>query len=306
MNIAVFGATSGLGRDLIAALSDEGFKIIAIGRDQQRLRATIASPATFKVADLRDPASLSVALDGADMVVSVAHARFTEAILAAAPDRCRRIVLLGSTRRFTRLPDRSADAVRAAEAALAASGRSGVMLHPTMIYGRPGDRTIRRIIEYFQRWPRWLPVPVPLPAGGRTLVQPIFASDVVQAIRMALVRSEAPGSAIVVAGPVATTSADLVRACARATGRTALLLPAPLGLLRAAVQLATRFGIVATLSAREVERLVEDKHFDVEAMRRRLGVDPVPLSVGLDQRNYRTSDLDTALATPPRIERRVR
>jgi len=286
VKIAVFGATSGLGRDLVSRLHDDGHDTIAIGRDLRRLRTLIDVPTECRIADLRRPESLAASLVDAQMVVSVAHARFTAAVLAALPDTCLRVVLLGSTRRFTRLPDHAAEAVRLAETALATSGQCGVMLHPTMIYGRPGDRTVRRILAYLQRWPRWLPALVPLPAGGRVLVQPVFAEDVVHAIRMALIRPEAIGSSIVVAGPAPMTSADLIRACARAIDRKAVVISVPMALLKAGVAIALRLGFAPTLSLREVERLTEDKNFDVGELRHRLGIEPTPLAEGLQRRNY--------------------
>ena len=85
-------------------------------------------------ADLTDAAALRAALRGATRIVSCAHARFAPAVLAAAPPDAR-YVFLGSTRKFTRWPDAHGRGVQAGEAAFLASGRAGVMLHPTMIYG---------------------------------------------------------------------------------------------------------------------------------------------------------------------------
>jgi len=286
MKIAVFGATSSLGRELVARLLVDGHAVVAIGRDAGRLRDSVRAPVERRVADLRHPATLAATLLDVEMAVSVAHARFVPALLDALPAGCGRVVLLGSARRFSRFPDRAAEAVRSAEAALAVSGRSGVMLHPTMIYGWPGDRTVRRILDYLCHWPGWLPIPVPLPRAGRTLVQPIFAEDVVRALHMALVRPEAVGDAIVIAGPEPISIIDLVRTCALAVGRRVFIVPLPQVALRASIRFAAGLGFKPYLSLSEIERLIENKHFDVGAMRRRLGIEPVALAEGLDRRNY--------------------
>ena len=55
------------------------------------------------------------------------------------------------------------------------------MLHPTMIYGAEGEDNVRRLEALMRRLPN-----VPLPAGGRSLVQPIHQSDVTRAILAAL------------------------------------------------------------------------------------------------------------------------
>ena len=65
------------------------------------------------------------------------------AILAATPEAAR-FVGLGSTRKYTAWPDAHGDGVLAGERALLASGRPGVLLHPTMIYGAQGEDNVRR------------------------------------------------------------------------------------------------------------------------------------------------------------------
>src|SRR6185312_17103994 len=133
-----------------------------------------------RIADLADHAALTTALQGARHVVSCAHARHAPSVLAAAPAGAR-FVFLGSTRKFTRWPDAHGRGVQAGEAAFLASGRAGVMLHPTMIYGAEGEDNVQRLAALLRR----LPV-VPLPDGGRALVQPIHQDDVTRAIRAAL------------------------------------------------------------------------------------------------------------------------
>ena len=85
-------------------------------------------------ADLTDAARLRDALHDATHIVSCAHARHTAAVLAVAPADAR-FVFLGSTRKFTSWPDAHGNGVLAGERAFVTSGRRGVMLHPTMIYG---------------------------------------------------------------------------------------------------------------------------------------------------------------------------
>ncbi len=118
------------------------------------------------------PAALAAALAGAGRVASTAHARHAPAVLAAAPPDAR-FVFLGSTRKFTRWPDAHGNGVLAGERRCCASGRPGVMLHPTMIYGAEGEDNVQRLAALLRR----LPV-VPLPGGGRALVQPIHQDDV--------------------------------------------------------------------------------------------------------------------------------
>src|SRR5947209_5016007 len=79
---------------------------------------------------------------------------------------------------------------------LRASGRPGGMLHPTMIYGTRGEQNVQRLAAMLRRLPL-----VPLPGGGRNLVQPIHQDDVTRAIRAALDAAWDGPHALVIAGP---------------------------------------------------------------------------------------------------------
>ena len=208
--------------------------------------------------------------------MSCAHARHIPALLAAAP-RADRFVFLGSTRKFTRWPDAHGGGVLAGEAAFFASGRSGVLLHPTMIYGAEGEDNVQRLAALLRR----LPV-VPLPGGGRALVQPIHQSDVTRCLRAALdIAWDGPHS-MVVAGPEAVAYKVFVRAVACAAGlRVPRTVPVPAALLHALSPLTALPGL-PRIRADEVRRLMEDKAFSIDAMRCALRIDPISLSAGLE------------------------
>ncbi len=274
MNISFFGATSKTGRFIVPLLCQSEHAVRVIGRDSSRLDVLDPHAERF-VADLNEEDSVIAALDGTDCVVSLAHARFLPAILRAAPQTCRHWVVTGSTRAFSALPDSAAEEVRFSEQAFKNSGRAGVMLHPTMIYGAPDDRNINRVLRLIDRWPGWLPIVVPLPAGGRARLQPVFVDDMVNAVVAAVERPEAAGDPIIVAGAKALSYADMVRACAKARGRCVKILGLPLSLLG----LAARLG--APFNAEELRRAAEDKVFDITPMVERLGIVPRPFEEGL-------------------------
>jgi len=237
-----------------------------------------------RVADLRDPARLRVALAGADTIISGAHARFTPAILAAAPPNAR-LVLLGSTRRFSHWSDAHRDAVRDGEAAFLASGRAGVMLHPTMIYGAQGEDNVQRLAALLRRLPF-----APLPNGGRALVQPIHQDDVVRCVLAALDRPWTAPQIVVIAGPEPVAYRDFLRAVAVAAGqRPPPVLSVPAAPLRWLAPLTRLLPGVPRIRADEIRRLTEDKAFDIGPMRCILGLEPIPLTTGL-ARTFATVD----------------
>jgi nucleoside-diphosphate-sugar epimerase len=268
--VHVIGASGRSGRALALALQAQGTPIVPVVRNPARW------PGASRVADLGDPDALRAALGDARRVVSCAHARHTASILTAAPADAR-FVLLGSTRKYTRWPDEHAAGVLAGETAWLASGRSGVLMHPTMIYGAQGEDNVQRLAPLLRRLPL-----VPLPGGGSTRFQPIHQSDVTRCVLAALAVPWTGPETLVIAGPEAVTYADFIRAVAQAAGLAEpRVVGAPASLLMAAGSLTRLIPRFPTVRPEEIRRLLEDKVFDIAPMIARLGVRPIGLAEGL-------------------------
>jgi nucleoside-diphosphate-sugar epimerase len=273
--IGVIGATGRSGAALVRALAAAGMPFVPVARDAAAW-ASAGLPGELRVADLRDAAALKRALAGVTQVVNTAHARWAPALLAAAEPGAS-FVLMGSTRRFSRWPDDHGDGVRAGEAAFLASGRDGVMLHPTMIYGAQGENTVQRLAAMVAR----LPI-APLPGGGRALVQPIHQDDVTRSLVAALRHRWEGPQTLVIAGPTSLPYRDFLCAVAAAAGlRAPPILPIPALPLRLAAPLTRLIPGLPKVTADEIRRLTEDKAFDIGPMRTLLGVEPIPLDQGL-------------------------
>ena len=273
--VHVIGASGRSGIVLCRSLLADGIAVVPVVRNLDKWEMHGLEPVA-RQADLRQPDALAAALADATHIVSCAHARHAKAILAAAPADAL-LVLLGSTRKFTRWPDAHGNGVLAGEAALLGSGRRGVMLHPTMIYGAQGENNVQRLAALLRR----LPV-LPLPGGGKFLVQPIHQGDVTRCIRAALAQDWPVAESLVIAGPEPVRYADFVRAVAAAAGlRRPFILPFPLGALIAAARLTKHVRTLPVVTPEEIRRLTEDKAFSIGPMRTRLGVSPIPLPQGL-------------------------
>lgn len=271
----MIGASGRSGAALSRMLLARGTQVVPVVRDPGKW-ATTGLPPDPRLADLRDSAALRVVLANAVSIVSCAHARHAAAIVAAAPPDAK-LIFLGSTRKFTRWPDDHGNGVLAGEAAFVASGRRGVMLHPTMIYGAQGEDNVQRLAGVLSK----LPI-VPLPNGGTALVQPVHQDDVTAAILAALRREWSGPESLVVAGPTALSYADFVRALASAAGLPPpRIVNAPSGLLLAAAWVFHLMPFVPDVKPAEVRRLLEDKAFDIGPARAALGFDPMPLQEGL-------------------------
>jgi nucleoside-diphosphate-sugar epimerase len=281
----VIGASGRSGQALCRALAADGIEVVPVVRDPAKWRGT-GLPSAPLVADLADAAALRAALQGATRIVSCAHARFAPYVLAAGPADAR-YIFLGSTRKFTRWPDAHGSGVLAGEAAFLGSGRAGVMLHPTLIYGAQGEDNVQRLAALLARVPI-----VPLPGGGRALVQPIHQRDVTRSIHAALAIGWDGPHSLVIAGPSPLPYADFVRAVARAAGlRPPRIVSIPAWPMMAAAILTTLVPLLPTVRPAEIRRLLEDKAFDISTMIDTLGVRPIALDDGL-MRTFHRPDLD--------------
>jgi uncharacterized protein YbjT (DUF2867 family) len=261
--VHVIGATGRTGAVLCRLMLARGTPIIPVVRDPARW-AALGIAGVPRIADLTDLPSLQVALADATRVVSVSFAAWTAQILAAAPETAR-LVLTGTARRYGSLEDPAARDAGAAEALLLASRRDAAMLHPTMIYGAPDDGTVSRLAGLLRRTPV-----LPLPGGGRALVQPVHVDDLAACLIAALDQPWPAPQAIPIGGPESLPYAAFAREVARAANlHPRLILTLPDWLTHAAGQ--------------SLLRLLEDRDVDTSQMRYRLGITGRPLRSGLAQ-----------------------
>ncbi|HET7882711.1 MAG TPA: SDR family oxidoreductase [Acetobacteraceae bacterium] len=275
--VHIIGASGRSGVALCRSLAADDVPFVPVVRDAAKWRATGLGEMP-RVADLGDAARLRDALADATWIVNCAHARHTPAVLAAAPAGAS-LVLLGSTRKFTRWPDPHGNGVLAGEAAFLASGRRGVMLHPTMIYGAQGEDNVQRLAAVLRRLPA-----VPLPDGGSALVQPIHQDDVTRAIRASLDRAWDGAQTLVIAGPAPLSYAEFVRTVAVSSGqRSPRILTISPAVSMVLAHVLCYIPLLPRLRAEEVRRLMEDKNFDVHPMIDTLGFTPMSLADGLSR-----------------------
>lgn len=270
--VVVIGAGGRIGSAVCRALAAAGVPLRAVVRSHDRAQA-VPSEAVLAVA----PSAAAQAALSADArsVVCCAPPEAATALLDALTRPAPHCVLLGSARRYTRFPESRARAVQALEHGFTTSGVQGVLLHPTMTYGAAGENNVRRIAALARFGV------LPLPGGGRSLIQPVHADDVVSAVAAAVERRAVAAEPVVLAGPEAMPYAAFVRAVAHAAGRRVRVLPVPLGLAVALARLVSVLPGMPRVTRDEILRLTEDKAFDIAPARRLLGFDPMPLAAGL-------------------------
>jgi uncharacterized protein YbjT (DUF2867 family) len=275
--VLVTGALGFVASRLIPRLLESGVQVLALvrpGRDAARLEAPGLE---MRRADLADPAIAAEVFAGARAVVHLAGLALVPCFLGALEQAgVRRGVFVSSAGVRTRLVSPGADAKRAGEARLRAAALEATILRPSMIYGRPGDRNLERLL----RWLARVPV-VPLPGGGRVLQQPVHVDDLVSAIVASLERPAARRREYDVGGPEALPLRALIEQSAQALGRRAVLIPLPLRPVHALVRALRGMGLPVPIRPEQILRLGESKAVDITPARRDLDFAPRSFAEGI-------------------------
>lgn len=287
MKLLVTGGSGFLGRHLLPHAVERGHQVVALARSSRAARVVAELGAAPVAGDLDDPAATDAAFTdaAADALVNLASLGFGHApvIVSAAEEAgVKRAVFVSTTAVTTTIAARSKRVRLEAEEAVRASALDWTIIRPTMIYGGTGDRNIARLLSVLRRTPV-----LPVPGGGKRLLQPVHVEDLAAAVLNAVESPAASGRTYDVAGPEPMPLAELLAEAIRATGSRTRLVPVP---LRPAIQLLSLYERLSRrprLKAEQLRRLAEDKAFSVEAAARDLGFSPRSFRTGVTEQANR-------------------
>ncbi|MEU9405976.1 NAD(P)H-binding protein [Streptomyces sp. NPDC048281] len=182
MNLTVFGATGGIGRELVRQALASGHRVTAVVRDPARLTVTGSGLEVVR-ADLTDPEVIRPAVSGRNAVLSGlgprsrgdagVAARLTRTVLAAMEaEAVRRLVVVSAApvgpEPDDGLLDRSMrglvsavlkpvyDDLREMEAELSRSGTDWTSVRPPRLQDKPLTGTYRTVVGGFPRKGRFI------------------------------------------------------------------------------------------------------------------------------------------------------
>jgi uncharacterized protein YbjT (DUF2867 family) len=262
-------------------LLEEGWRLRCLNHNPDHAHYLPQSPAVEIVrGDISRPESWQEALQGAAAMIHMAHVGFAQHVVqGCAAAGVRRVIALSSTRRFTQFPEESARRVIAGEAALESSPLDYSILRSAMIFGGDRDNNLEKLARWLRRW-RWLP----LLAGGRNLVQPIYTWDLVNAIVCALQHPQTTiRRALTLAGPQPMTQREMVEKLAQAMGRPLAWIPVPYALMFGGAWTLEKLMRRPPINRDQIRRTLEDKVFDLsEAQQCLPGWQPRPFEEAIE------------------------
>jgi len=242
--VTVFGGSGFLGRHVVRALAYRGYRIrVAVRRPELcgHLRPMGRVGQIHAVqANLRYPDSVAAAARDADVVVNLVgllfqrgRQRFDTVMAAGAETVARAANAVGAPLVHISAIGADANAVshyarakgEGERLALAAQTATTV-IRPSIVFG-PEDDFFNR----FAGLARMAPA-LPLPGGGHSRMQPVFAGDVGEAIARAVDGDLKRGAIYELGGPDARTFKELMEFVLATVGRRRLLVPVPFALLK--------------------------------------------------------------------------
>lgn len=214
--VTVFGGSGFVGGQIVRALAKRGHRIrVAVRRPHlaHRLRM-LGDVGQIEIvqANIRMPASIVAALDGAEACVNAAaiilengrqkfqslHVMGARNIAeAAAAQGIRRFVHISALGAGIEAHSKYGRTKAMGEAAAREALASTTIIRPSVVFGQDD--------HFFNKFASLatlpFPFPMPLIGGGETRFQPVFVSDVAAAVANALDRPEAEGATYELGGP---------------------------------------------------------------------------------------------------------
>lgn len=238
--ITVFGGSGFIGRYVVRALAKAGYRVRVATRRPHLANVLkpmgVVGQIQLVQANLRNPASIERALEGADGVVNLVgilheggrqtfrslQAQGAKVVAEkAAAQGITRFIQISAIGADDQSASKYAQTKAAGEAAVKAAIPSATILRPSVVFG-PGDD----FFNMFASLARFVPA-LPLIGGGKTRFQPVFAGDVAEAVLAAFEDDKAQGRIFELGGPRVYTFKEILDFILEATYRKRFLIPLP-------------------------------------------------------------------------------
>ena len=242
--ITVFGGSGFVGRHVVRALANRQYRIrVAVRRPELagHLKPLGGVGQIEAVqANVRFPQSVEAAARDADIVINLVGILFERsrqrfdavqaegaaAVTRAANGVKARVIHVSAIGADENSPSHYARSKGQGERLVLAAQPDAVVMRPSVVFG-PEDEFFNRFAALARIWPA-----LPLPGGGHTRFQPVFAGDVGEAIAKAADGKAKAGAIYELGGPDVRTFKELMEFTLATAERRRLLVPAPFALMK--------------------------------------------------------------------------
>jgi uncharacterized protein YbjT (DUF2867 family) len=242
--VTVFGGSGFLGRHVVRALAQRQYRIrVAVRRPELcgylRPMGRVGQINAVQ-ANLRYPESVAAAVRDADIVVNLVGILFkrgvqnfdavqvegAEAVAQAAKAAGARLVHISAIGADANSLSHYARSKAEGEQRVLAADLAATIVRPSVVFG-PEDDFFNR----FAALARIAPA-LPLPGGGHTRFQPVFAGDVAEAVAKAVDGETKAGAIYELGGPAVRSFKELMEFTLATIRRRRLLVPVPFPVMK--------------------------------------------------------------------------
>ena len=242
--VTVFGGSGFLGRHVVRALANRGYRIrVAVRRPglagYLQPMGRVGQIHAVQ-SNLRYPDSVTSALRDADVAINLVGLLFArgrqrfdaimsegaETVAKAASAVGAPLIHVSAIGADPASPSQYARTKGEGEQRVHSVASTALIVRPSIVFG-PEDDFFNR----FAAMSRLVPA-LPLPGGGHTRMQPVFAGDVAEGIAKAVDGDLKPGTTYEFGGPDVYAFKELMEFVLATVGRRRLLLPIPFGVMK--------------------------------------------------------------------------
>ena len=240
----VFGGSGFIGRYVVKRLAQQGYIVRVPSRDPEGALFLKPMGMVGQVvplyASVTNEATVHRAVEGAEVVVNLVgvltegRSASFQAIHTEGAERIARLSAAAGVGRLIQIsaigadpasPSRYASTKGKAEQAVLAAFPGAVILRPSLVFGLE-DKFFNRFAALARLAP-FMPV-----IAGDTKMQPVFVSDVADAVIAALGSSESQGKIFEIGGPRVWTFREILAFILKTTQRHRMLVDVPMGIAR--------------------------------------------------------------------------
>lgn len=248
--VTVFGGSGFVGAQVVRALAQPGSRagglrirvaVRNVGRGYKLRMLGDVGQIEIVQANVRNPASIARALDGAEAVVNLAGVAYEagrQRFLSVHVMGARNIAEAAKARGLTNFvhvsalgadpdsPSKYARSKGEGEKAVRELIPEATIIRPSFVFGQ-GDSFFNRLGELAAISPVQ-----PLFGGGKARCQPVYVGDVAAAIARCVHDPATRGQTYELGGPAVYTQREIAELVRHETGRRTILAPLPVGLAR--------------------------------------------------------------------------
>ncbi|MDB8542317.1 NAD-dependent epimerase/dehydratase family protein [Turicibacter sanguinis] len=235
----------------------------------------------YVVCDLNNVKEITKAMSGSQIVLHIAHIKYSKNILQACIDNdVDWVINVHTTGRYSKFKSASAEYIEIEDYILTQRDKLAItIVRPTMIYGSSRDKNMVRLIKFLDKSKFF-----PMFGKGDNLMQPVHAKDLGNAYYDIILKSDVTkNKEYNLSGKNPIKYKKLIQTVSKELGKKTIILHIPMGLSVFAAKIYNAIFKNAIITVEQVLRMQEDKAFSHDLASNDFGYSPYSFEEGIKE-----------------------